>query len=96
MVGVGDLNDHRVDHGQVQRRRHPVIQETAVQHDAFVVVYVLFIERPADALDYAALDLAFDVGGVDRFAGVLHGGIAQDLHLAGVRVDLHIDDVDAD
>jgi len=48
------------------------------------------VQRPADALDDAALDLPLDIGGVDRGADILRGDKAQDRHLAGLGIDLDI------
>ena len=58
-----------------------------------VAVDVLLVERPADALHHAALDLAFGVTGMDGHPHVLDGRVVQDLHLTGFHVHLHIDDV---
>ena len=63
---------------------------------AGVVDVVFLVEGPADALDGAALDLAFHIGRVDGLAGVLDGGVAHNVHFAGVLVNGHINNVDAD
>src|SRR5690606_27673190 len=78
-----------------ERGRHAVIEEAGVHHAAVVVVVVLLVQRPADALDGAALDLPFDVRRVNRGADILHSRIAEDGDLAGVGVDFNIDDVRA-
>ena len=41
----------------------------------------------------AALDLALDIGGMDRPADILDRGVAQDLDVAGLGVDLDVADV---
>jgi hypothetical protein len=58
-----------------------------------VVVHVLLVERPADALDDPALHLTFHVGGVDRPSGVLGGGVADHLDDPGLRIDLDVADL---
>ena len=82
-----------LDHGQVQRGGHAVVQERCVAQLAVVVVEVLFVQRHADALGGTALHLALDVGGVNGRTHVLNGRVAQNLDLAGVGIDLDIDDV---
>ena len=94
--GVGHLHDDRVNHRQVQRGGHPVVQEAGVQHPALAVDVVFLVQRPADALHHAALYLAFDIAGMDGPSGVLQSGVAQDGHLAGVRVNLHVHDVQSE
>ena len=91
--GVRDLDDDRIDHRQVERRGHAVVEQAGVLEVAGVVVVVLLVQRHADALGDAALHLAFDVGRVDRGTGVLDGGVAEDIDLARVGIDLDIDDV---
>ena len=90
MAGVGDLDDDCVNHRQVQGGHHPVVKETGVEHLAVVAHEVLFVQRPTQALDGAALELAFHVAGVDRLSGVLEGGATENLGLAGFRVDFHV------
>ena len=63
---------------------------------ALIVGVILFVERPADALHRAALYLTFHVGGMDGLAGVLNRSVANDFHLAGVLVNFHVNDVNAD
>ncbi len=93
MAGVGHFHDYRVHHGQVQAGGHPVVQEAGVHHLAAVVEEVLFVERPADPLDRAALHLTFHIAGMDGFASILHRGVAQYIHLARLRVYFHVNDV---
>ena len=96
MARVGYLDDHCVDHRQVQAGGHPVVQEAGVFHLPLVVKVVFFVQGPTDALDHAALHLAFHVAGVDGLAGVLDGGVVEDGHLARLGVRLHVDDVGAE
>ena len=58
-----------------------------------VVVAHPFVERVADAVRDAAVDLALDHHRIDQHAGVLHRDVAQDFHLAGLDVDLDLGDV---
>jgi hypothetical protein len=87
---VRHLDHYRVDHRQIGGDRHPVIEEPRVIEPAVLVVYVLLVQRTADPLHHPALDLALDIGGVDRFADILGRDKAQDRHLAGLGVDLDI------
>src|SRR5262245_19910 len=96
MVGIGHLDDHRIDHWQVQARRQPVIQKTGIHHVALIVVVILFVERPANALHRPALQLAFHITGMDRLASILDGRIAQDSDFPCLRVHLNVDDMGAD
>ena len=57
----------------------------------FVVVDVFLVKRPAQTLRGAALHLAFDVARMNRLAGVLRNGAAQDLDFAGIGIDFDID-----
>ena len=93
MAGVGHLNDDRINHWQVQAGGHPVVEEAGVQHPALVVHEVFLVQRPADTLHHAALDLALDVAGVYGPPGVLQSGVAKNSHLARVGVYLHVHDV---
>jgi hypothetical protein len=87
---VRDLDEDRLDHRHVGRDRHPVVEEAGVVEPAIAIVDVFLVERPADALRDAALDLALDIGGVDRLADILRCDKAQDRHLAGLGIDLDI------
>ena len=93
MAGVGHLHDNRIDHGQVQRRGHAVIQEGGVHQLALIVEVVLLVERPANALHSPALQLALHVARMDGLAYVLYGSVAKNLHLARFGVYLYVDDV---
>ena len=66
MARVRHLHDHRVDHRQVGGDGHAIVEEARVLQLAVGAVDVLLVERPADALRRAALELALDVGRMDR------------------------------
>ena len=66
MAGVSDFDDYGVDHGDVERGGHSVVEEGEIVHATLGVHVVLLIEAPADALDAAALHLAFHVGRGER------------------------------
>ena len=86
MSGVGHSHDYRVNHGQVEGGGHPVVQEGRVEHLAVVVEAVFLVERPANALHGAALNLALHLAGVDSLAAVLDGGEPEQFHFAGIGV----------
>ena len=58
-----------------------------------LVVDDLFIERNADPLRYAAVDLALDDERIDQPAAILGDGETIDAHLVGFRVDFQRGDV---
>src|SRR6202011_4300422 len=60
-----------------------------------LVVDVLLVQRPADALGHAALHLALDIARVDGAADVLHRGVADDAHDAEFGIHFDIADVGA-
>ena len=62
VVGVGNLEDHRVDEGQVGADRDAIIEEARILQTAILAVNILLVERPADALRGTALILALDIG----------------------------------
>ena len=90
MARVSDLHNHRVDHGQVEADWHTIVQEAGVHHLALVVVVVLLVEGPPDALDRTSLHLTLHVTGVNGFASVLDCGVAQYVYLPRLRVYFHI------
>ena len=73
---IGYLDDHRVDHGQVQAGGHAIIKEAGVHHLALLVEEVLLVECPADTLDGTTLHLPLDIPRVDRLPRILEGRIA--------------------
>ena len=91
MVRVGHFDDHGIDHRQIRGHGNAVVEEVRVLQPPVLVVDIFLVERPADTLRRGALVLAFDVARVDRLAGILGNGEAQDRHLAGLRVDLDVD-----
>src|SRR5712691_8352958 len=94
--GIGHLDDHRIDHREVQTRGHAIVQEARIDHAAGLVVVILFIQSPADALHRPALHLILHIAGMNRLAGILDGGVAQDGDLACLRIHLHIHEVRGD
>ena len=93
---VGHLDHDGLDHRQVAGDRHAVVEEARVIELAVGVEDALLVDGPADALGDAALDLALDVAWMDRPADVLERRVADDLHPAGLGVDLHVADVRAE
>ncbi len=71
MFRIGDLEDHRIEHGQVGAHRHAVVEEARVIELAVLVEDVFLAQRPTDPLGGAALDLAFDIARMDGTADVL-------------------------
>src|SRR5581483_12488992 len=57
---------------------------------------VLFVERPADALADAALQLAFDIARMHGAADILHRRVTYDARDAEIEVDLDVADVRAE
>ena len=93
MAGIRELDHDGFQVGNVQRGRHPIVQERGVGHPAVGVVGVALGERPANALGDSALDLATSVRRKDCLTHVLDGRIAEDVHFSSFRVDGHIHDV---
>ena len=88
---MGDLDHDCIDHWQVQGRWHTVVEQTGVEKVALVVVDVLFIDCPADALCDTSLHLSFDIGGMDCLANVLGNRVAQNRDLARIGIDFNVD-----
>lgn len=78
------------------RARHGVIHQASGDQLPLLVVNDLFVKRLPDRLRDAALNLTFNEHGIDHFAAIIDGDIAQELHVAGLPVDLHNDDVRAE
>ena len=72
---IRHLDDDRVDHRQIRRDRHAIIEEPGVIEAPLLAVNVLLVERPADPLRNAALDLAFDIARMDGSADILRRGV---------------------
>jgi len=85
-VGVGEQH---LGGGHVGHLRHPVVPERAGQHLA-VDEHHLLVQRAADALRDAALDLALDQRRVDRAPDVVGGDVVDHPDLAGAPVDLDL------
>src|SRR5439155_24625261 len=58
-----------------------------------LVVDVLLVERPADTVGPPALAVTIDIARMDRAADILHRGVAQDLDVARLLVDLDVADM---
>ena len=96
-VHVGLVDELADDLGHVGDRRHPVRVERLREDAARLrVEQALLRERVADALDDPALDLARGAERVDHAADVVDGGDPLDAHLAGLDVDGHLGDLDAE
>ena len=91
--GIRHLDDHRVDHREIRRHRHAVVEEARVLDHAVLVEDVLLVERPADPLDRATLHLTLDIARVNGLAGVLNRRVAEHRDLAGFRIDLDVTQV---
>src|SRR5690348_2079892 len=91
MVRIGHLDHDRLDLRQVQTRRHPVIKQSAVTKQSLLVVEVLLIKGPADALRHSPLQLPLDVTWMKCAARILRDRTSQNLHFAGIGIDLYID-----
>ena len=91
VVRVRHFDQHAFDrHHQIGCDWHPVIEKTRIAQVAVLVVDVFLVERPADALHDAAMDLAFDVGRMYRAANVLRADPAQNLYRTCIRIDLDV------
>ena len=93
MQRIGHLDDHRIDHREIRRHRHAVVEESRVLDHAAVVEDVLLVERPSDPLGRAALHLALDIARVDGLSSVLNGRVAEHRDLAGFGIDLDVTQV---
>ena len=75
---IGHLQHDRLDHRQVGGNRHAVVEEARVIQLAVGAEDVLLVQRPADALHHAALDLPLHVVGMDGTARILERREAHD------------------
>ena len=96
MTRVGDLHDDRVNHRQVEAGGHSIIQERRIGHLTVVIVNILFIECPTDALGDTALQLSFDVARMDGLPDILECRVPEDIDFAGFRVHFHVYDVNSE
>ena len=78
----------RLDVRQLGGGREQVVHERARQHLAPLVIDQLLEKRAADALRNPAMHLAVYEDRVDDPAAIVHDGVAQDLELPGLGVDL--------
>ena len=81
------LDEHRDDGRHVERGRQQVIGERGVAHVSIAKLNFLH-HRKAETLRDPALDLADHRDRVDRLADVLRGRDLNDLHQAGVDIDV--------
>ena len=72
---------------------HRVVEERAGQQLAVLVVDHRLVERPAEALRRAAVELALDDRRVERPADVLGDDVVEDRDRAGLAVDPDVDEV---
>src|SRR5215831_1553930 len=79
-----------LDQGKVKAGRHAVIEETGVPQDSPVIVEIFLIQCPADPLGCSALHLTFDVTRMNRFANILRHRGAQNINLARIGIDFHV------
>ena len=93
MERVGYFHNHGIDKRQVRGDRDAVVEKTGVLQSAHIVVEVLLIERPANALGCTSLHLAFDIGWVNGLTGILNNGISGNGGTARFFVDFGIADV---
>ena len=70
-----------------------VVEKARIIQPTLLVVDVFLVERPADALGHAALNLAFDITRMDRSADILRRGVAQHRDMPGLGIDLDIADM---
>src|SRR4029078_9200346 len=92
MAWVRHFHDMGADHWHVGSDRHAIVEEARVLHAAVFAVDVLLVQRPADALYGAALDLPFHLQRVDRLAGVFDDRIAPDVDAPRLLVAFHAAD----
>src|SRR5207302_5322607 len=70
-----------------------VVEKARIFEASVLVVDIFLVERPADALGNPALHLALDIARMDRPTDILDRGVAQDLDVAGLAIDLDIADM---
>ena len=79
--------------GTAGGRLHGVIEERPGQQLAGLVVDHRLVERPAQALRGAAVELALDDRGVERPSDVLGDDVVEDRDDAGLAIDPDVDEV---
>src|SRR5688572_22620460 len=90
MVRVWHFDDDRLDFRNVGGDWHAVIEEARIFKAAVLVVNIFLVQRPTDALHYAAVDLPFAITRVYRSAHVLRCHVAKYFGIARFRIDLDI------
>src|SRR5512146_2417417 len=86
----------RLDARHLSRFGYGVIHHGSGEELTVVVVDGHFLERFADSLNHAAVDLALDDHRIDLWPAVVDGDVAKDLHDPGFDVHLHRADVRAE
>jgi hypothetical protein len=89
-VGLGFIDEHRLDRRHVERRRQQVVGEARVPDHAVLYLELLH-QREADALRGAALDLAVDGERVQRAADVLRRADPDEPRQPELKVDFRHD-----
>src|SRR5437016_5681888 len=87
------LRPPHLDRGQVVGVRHGVVHERPGDQLPVLVVFRVLPERLRDALGDAAVHHPVHDHRVDHAAQIVHGEVAQHLHLPGVADHLHHADV---
>ena len=75
--------------------RHAVVHERAGDELAVLVIDRALVQRLADTVGDAAVNLALDDHRIDNNAEVIHGGPGDDLGVAGLRINFDFADVAA-
>ena len=91
MCRIGVFHHNRINCRQIGGNWDTIVEEAGIIQPTVLVVNVFLVQRPADALRHAALDLTFHVGGMYCPADILARSKAQDFDMTRVRVDLDID-----
>src|SRR5207253_653211 len=78
-----------LDLGDLHRRRQQEVHEGRGEGLALVVIDDPLVERPADPLGDTPVNLPLDDARVHHGAAIMLDYVPEDLHAAGVDVDLH-------
>lgn len=89
-VTAGALYGYPFDARHIHGRRHLVVGEIGVE-DVAVAIDNLLGQSLPQALGDATLDLAFDIGRINRKADVLRDDVTVDRDHAGAVIDRHAD-----
>ena len=79
-----------VDVRHLAGHRHQIVHHVAVEELASLVILAVLVKHAADPLHDAAADLLVDELRVDYGAAILDAPVFDQLHLAGLDVDLEI------